>query len=116
MCIRDRREQWYPIKHSDGTISGFNVTAEDITERKSTQARLERSEQNLAHAQKIGHLGSWAWDVPNDRLEWSDELYRIFGAVSYTHLRAHETVLDLVCRLLLEKKKSKKKKKKAYAR
>mgnify|MGYP003377875794 CR=1 FL=1 len=25
--------------------------------------------------------------------------------VSYTHLRAHETVLDLVCRLLLEKKR-----------
>ena len=31
--------------------------------------------------------------------------------VSYTHLRAHETVLDLVCRLLLEKKHQKKKKK-----
>ena len=30
--------------------------------------------------------------------------------VSYTHLRAHETVLDLVCRLLLEKKKQKNKK------
>ena len=30
--------------------------------------------------------------------------------VSYTHLRAHETVLDLVCRLLLEKKKKKEKK------
>ena len=28
-------------------------------------------------------------------------------AVSYTHLRAHETVLDLVCRLLLEKKNKK---------
>ena len=27
------------------------------------------------------------------------------AAVSYTHLRAHETVLDLVCRLLLENKK-----------
>ena len=27
-------------------------------------------------------------------------------AVSYTHLRAHETVLDLVCRLLLEKQKN----------
>ena len=25
-------------------------------------------------------------------------------SVSYTHLRAHETVLDLVCRLLLENK------------
>eukprot|EP00831_Metopus_contortus_P031026 TRINITY_DN25378_c0_g1_i1.p2 TRINITY_DN25378_c0_g1~~TRINITY_DN25378_c0_g1_i1.p2 ORF type:complete len:121 (+),score=23.05 TRINITY_DN25378_c0_g1_i1:470-832(+) len=30
------------------------------------------------------------------------------GAVSYTHLRAHETSLHLVCRLLLEKKKKKK--------
>ena len=27
------------------------------------------------------------------------------GPVSYTHLRAHETVLDIGCRLLLEKKK-----------
>ena len=34
------------------------------------------------------------------------------GTVSYTHLRAHETVLDLVCRLLLENKKTHKKKKK----
>ncbi|WDT36781.1 hypothetical protein PVA38_11065 [Streptococcus pneumoniae D39] len=36
-------------------------------------------------------------------------MYRIgrsLRAVSYTHLRAHETVLDLVCRLLLEKKKT----------
>ena len=32
-------------------------------------------------------------------------------AVSYTHLRAHETDSYLVCRLLLEKKKKKKKKK-----
>src|SRR5450756_2755298 len=31
--------------------------------------------------------------------------------VSYTHLRAHETRHDLVCRLLLEKKKKKKQKK-----
>ena len=30
--------------------------------------------------------------------------YVVVEAVSYTHLRAHETVLDLVCRLLLEKK------------
>eukprot|EP00656_Telonema_subtile_P042978 TRINITY_DN4913_c0_g1_i2.p1 TRINITY_DN4913_c0_g1~~TRINITY_DN4913_c0_g1_i2.p1 ORF type:complete len:727 (+),score=138.45 TRINITY_DN4913_c0_g1_i2:66-2183(+) len=34
--------------------------------------------------------------------------------VSYTHLRAHETVLDLVCRLLLEKKKNQQKHKIMY--
>ena len=38
----------------------------------------------------------------------------VYGApghqpVSYTHLRAHETRHDLVCRLLLEKKKEEKK-------
>ena len=33
------------------------------------------------------------------------------GAVSYTHLRAHETGRNLVCRLLLEKKKKKNKQK-----
>ena len=42
--------------------------------------------------------GAEAEDVAHERLV-------IGEAVSYTHLRAHETVLDLVCRLLLEKKK-----------
>ena len=36
----------------------------------------------------------------------------VYKPVSYTHLRAHETVLDIVCRLLLEKKKTKNKKNK----
>src|SRR5664280_3092109 len=35
------------------------------------------------------------------------DAYSTYISVSYTHLRAHETVLDLVCRLLLEKKKKK---------
>ncbi|MCO5247309.1 MAG: PAS domain-containing protein, partial [Anaerolineae bacterium] len=73
------REHWYPIKRSDGTIIGFNVTAEDITERKRTHDLLERSQQNLARAQEIGQLGSYEWDVAGRRLEWSGELYRVFG-------------------------------------
>ena len=46
-------------------------------------------------------------------LKFSDrDVRRLFDdaeqkPVSYTHLRAHETVLDLVCRLLLAKKKHK---------
>eukprot|EP00831_Metopus_contortus_P045601 TRINITY_DN3656_c0_g1_i5.p2 TRINITY_DN3656_c0_g1~~TRINITY_DN3656_c0_g1_i5.p2 ORF type:complete len:113 (-),score=23.36 TRINITY_DN3656_c0_g1_i5:8-346(-) len=36
-------------------------------------------------------------------------MYSALIPVSYTHLRAHETSLHLVCRLLLEKKKKKKK-------
>ena len=48
--------------------------------------------------------GTVVWNGPVGVFEFDQ-----FGAgtetVSYTHLRAHETVLDLVCRLLLEKKK-----------
>ena len=42
----------------------------------------------------------------------NEEIVQNVDPVSYTHLRAHETVLDLVCRLLLEKKQQEKKKKK----
>ena len=35
----------------------------------------------------------------------ADEGARVAVPVSYTHLRAHETVLALVCRLLLDTKK-----------
>ena len=38
---------------------------------------------------------------------YANDFVGIAVPVSYTHLRAHETVLDLVCRLLLEKKKTK---------
>ena len=38
-------------------------------------------------------------------LDQAQRVVEAFEPVSYTHLRAHETVLDLVCRLLLEKKK-----------
>ena len=49
------------------------------------------------------------WPV-NELLTENDMEHNVVDytkSVSYTHLRAHETVLDLVCRLLLEKKKKK---------
>src|SRR5450759_588342 len=50
-------------------------------------------------------LAKWFEDRWNDR--WCLDISK--EPVSYTHLRAHETRHDLVCRLLLEKKKNKKK-------
>src|SRR5450756_2784803 len=46
---------------------------------------------------------------PDERQVRTLNLALSTGSVSYTHLRAHETRHDLVCRLLLEKKKKKKK-------
>ena len=45
---------------------------------ESEQA-LTRSAASLARAQQVAHLGSWVWHIPTDSLEWSDEMFRIFG-------------------------------------
>src|SRR5674476_1577105 len=43
--------------------------------------------------------------VPGSRLDADHPENGVLIPVSYTHLRAHETGRNLVCRLLLEKKK-----------
>ena len=42
-------------------------------------ARLEESEHALAEAQRLARIGSWEWEVQEDRVVWSDELFRIYG-------------------------------------
>ncbi len=51
----------------------------DITARKEIEDRLRQSEADLNQAQRVAKLGSWRWDIANDRLEWSDEMFHIFG-------------------------------------
>ena len=48
----------------------------------------------------------FADEIVNKKKKEKEAALKIPKTVSYTHLRAHETVLDLVCRLLLEKKKN----------
>lgn len=51
----------------------------DITARKEAEEALRRSEADLRQAQAVAHVGSWRWDIQEDRLTWSDEMYRIYG-------------------------------------
>lgn len=53
--------------------------ARDITERKSAERRLARTEDNLRRAQRVAQVGSWHLDIASATLEWSEESYRIFG-------------------------------------
>jgi PAS domain S-box-containing protein len=36
-------------------------------------------EAALNQAQRVAHVGSWVWHIQTNRLEWSDEMYHIFG-------------------------------------
>lgn len=41
-------------------------------------ALFER-EKALKKAQQVAHVGNWIWNVQNGKLEWSDEMYHIYG-------------------------------------
>ena len=75
---------------ADGTPATMAGTIQDITERRLAETSLRESEDRYRTLVEQQGEGLGVVDA---------------NAVSYTHLRAHETVLDLVCRLLLEKKK-----------
>ena len=72
------------------------VTPDGFRSRHVSEAIRARLDVHPRYRQRIHTLpGRFITPV------WVDDP----DSVSYTHLRAHETVLDLVCRLLLEKKK-----------
>jgi diguanylate cyclase (GGDEF)-like protein/PAS domain S-box-containing protein len=50
----------------------------DITEYKLAEQALVTSQQRLVTAQRIAHIGSWEWNLIDNTLHWSEEMYRIF--------------------------------------
>lgn len=41
--------------------------------------KLQRNESLYKQAQAISHLGNWTWNISTNSVEWTDELYRIYG-------------------------------------
>ena len=66
-----------------------------LRDLKRTEHSLRESESRLSEAQAIAKLGHWIWDVENEKLVCSDEIYRIFG-LDYGSLTTHKIFLDLV--------------------
>jgi len=67
------------IREPTGRVRLVIVVARDITERRLAEEALRAREVQLREAQAIADLGSWEWDPVNDRVAWSDHLYRICG-------------------------------------
>ena len=42
-------------------------------------AELARQRELLEEAQRSASIGSWDWDIPLNRVTWSDEMYRVYG-------------------------------------
>jgi diguanylate cyclase (GGDEF)-like protein/PAS domain S-box-containing protein len=72
------------------------AVSRDITERKEAEEALRRSEARLAEAQRLAHLGGWEWDVHNDEILWSDEVYRIYGLEPQECAPGFERFIEIV--------------------
>jgi PAS domain S-box-containing protein len=58
----------------------FVGAATDVSEQKWAQEALRQSENYLAEAQRLTHMGSWAWQVADrEAMHLSEEWYRIYG-------------------------------------
>ncbi len=49
------------------------------TRMKDAEARLRASEARLREARRIAGLGDWELDLQTQRLDWSEEVARVFG-------------------------------------
>ncbi len=67
----------FPLRIEDKPV--LFCSSRDMTARKQIELSLQRSEATLQRAQEIAQIGSWFLDVPSGNLEWSLEVYRIFG-------------------------------------
>ena len=77
--VIDTLENYFLMLDFVGKPSYIAFVINDISNRKQMEAVLRQSQENLAKAQQIAHLGSWEWDIQTGKEQWSDEQYRIFG-------------------------------------
>jgi PAS domain S-box-containing protein len=84
------------VRKPDGAPDYFLVLVQDITERKTAVEELRQSEQSLANAQRIAHMGSWDWNLVTNKMLWSDESFHIYGLNRQDVSATHDTFLNAV--------------------
>jgi PAS domain S-box-containing protein len=92
----------YLVKDTDfldilpGALERLYKTIEIEQRLIAAEDALKQSELLLSESQKIGHIGSWKFDLANNNLIWSDEAYRIFGIDPKVTEASYEVFLNLV--------------------
>ncbi len=83
------------IKPHNGQLM---LVCRDLTDSKRHEAELLRREQQLSEAQSIGHMGHWMWRIGEEKLEFSRELYRIFGVTPDTFIPTFDSINNMMHR------------------
>jgi len=62
-----------------GAITGLSVFCRDLTAMRHSEDERLHAIALMEDAAQIAHVGSWEWDLTDDTMTWTDELYRIYG-------------------------------------
>lgn len=65
------------FKVSEAVIEDSRLKLEELVKQRTLE--IEKSQRALEDAQSVAKLGSWTLDVATGAVEWSDELFRIYG-------------------------------------
>ncbi|HKQ36160.1 MAG TPA: PAS domain S-box protein [Nitrospiraceae bacterium] len=81
------------LKNAQGEPIGITGVGRDVSEKKKSEEELTQQRRHLVDAQALAHLGSWGWDIETGEVQWSDELFRIFGQEPGSIHVMHDTFL-----------------------
>jgi PAS domain S-box-containing protein len=83
-----------PDEHLLNVLTQLGTQLGRVVERIRSAEKIRRSENLLAQAQSLAHMGSWEWDIRADRVTWSDEMYRIYGLEPGNFANSYQGFLD----------------------
>jgi PAS domain S-box-containing protein len=94
ITIRNRvfAEDLYLLKNS----RTLRIYARDITAYKESERILKENDFSLKKSAEIARLGSWELNAVTGILNWSDEVYKIFGLKQYEFKATYEAFLEMV--------------------
>ena len=85
-----------PFYDKNGVYQGRRGVSIDVTKQILAERALRRSQEHLKHAQRVSGTGSVERDLVSGTVEWSDEMYRIFGVDRDSFILADAHIFGLM--------------------
>ncbi|NTV03054.1 MAG: PAS domain-containing protein [Chlorobiaceae bacterium] len=101
ICHPDGSIHWLmsrgkPLFEQDGTIVRYIGSVIDITELKLLEQELLESKLRYGYALDAAHTGIWEWNIDTDQLNWSEQVWTLYGLKPGSSALNHQLCVDTI--------------------